>query len=347
MKFSPFMMMLAIFAMFSVTQVVHADELDMQAVSSADLKADTSQPYIVKKGDTLWDIADHFFKDPWKWVKVWERNLYITNPDLIYPGNKIWFDGRSAGGISTVKPQPRIVIKPAERLEGAVDSSIMMTALMRQDFIQPEQIEGVGHVLGSLDDRLNFAAHDRVYLKLNQPAKAGALFDIFRTTDSIADPASGEEVGVLVEHLGQVRVVSQEDGTYRGKIERAFAEISRGDRLKPARDPDLKISPQVAEKPLHGSILYIRDDGREAAQHQVVGISMGMNNGIEAGTVLSIYQQGRVVEDKVTDQDVRLPKERVGELIVLVPQKKASLALITKSTAPVHIGDAVLGGNGQ
>jgi len=125
----------------------------------------------------------------------------------------------------------------------------------------------------------------------------------------------------------------------------ACGGLARGYRMKSVRIHDLTYSPQVDEKPLHGYILYTRDDGREAAQHQVVGISRSMNNGIEAGTVLSIYQQGRVVEDKVTDQDVRLPKERVGELIVLVPQKKASLALITKSTAPVHIGDTVVGGN--
>ena len=57
-----------------------------QEVSEADIKPDLPQPYIVKKGDTLWDIANYFFKDPHKWLKIWERNLYITNPDLIYPG---------------------------------------------------------------------------------------------------------------------------------------------------------------------------------------------------------------------------------------------------------------------
>ena len=347
MRFSLVIVMLTILALFSAAPVAMASDAQQPAVTAADLKVDATQPYIVKKGDTLWDIADHFFKDPWKWMKIWERNLYITNPDLIYPGNEIWFDGRSsAGGLTTVKPQPGVIIKPVERLEGALDASIMMTALMRQDFIQPDQIEGVGHVLGSLDDRLNFAAHDRIYLKLKQPAKAGTLFDLFRTADNVVDPATGEALGVLVEHLGQVRITSQEDGTYRGKIERAFTEIARGDRLKPARDPNLKIVPQAAEKPLNGSILYIRDDGREAAQNQVVGISLGITDGIQAGTVLSLYQQGRIVGDVVSDEDVRLPKEKVGELIVLVPQQQASLAVITKSTAPIHIGDAVLS-NGQ
>ena len=348
MKGSPIVLILAMLALFATAPAVVADQLDMQGVIASDeLKADVNQPYIVKKGDTLWDIADHFFKDPWKWVKIWERNLYITNPDLIYPGNKVWFDGSRPGGLSSVSPQPKVVIKPVERLEGEIDSSIIMTALMRQDFINPAEVQGVGHLLASGDDRLNFAVHDRVYMKLNQPAKAGELFDVFRTTDAVVDPATGAAVGVLVIHLGQVRVISQEDGTYRGMVEKSFEEMSQGDRLKPARDPDLKIRPQVAERALSGSVMYIRDDGREAGQHQVLGISLGINDGIKAGTVLSIYQSGRSVEDAVGGEAVVLPKEKVGDLIVLVPQERASLALITNSTAPTHIGDAVLSSGQQ
>jgi len=348
MKCSPMILILTMLGLFAAAPAALSDELDMKGVIPAEaLKADVSQPYVVKKGDTLWDIAAHFFKDPWKWVKIWERNLYITNPDLIYPGNKIWFDGRRPGGLSSVSPQPKVVIKPVERLEGEIDSSIMMTALMRQDFINPDEVQGVGHLLASRDERINFAVHDHLYLKLKQPAKAGDLFDVFRTTDPVVEPASGQTVGVLVIHLGQVRITSEEDGTYRGVVEKAFEEMSRGDRLKPARDPNLKIMPQIAEKALSGSVMYIRDDGREAGQNQVLGITLGLNDGIKAGTMLSIYRSGRIIEDKVSGEPVRLPKEKVGDLIVLVPQAHASLALITNSTAPTNIGDAVLSSGQQ
>ncbi|NOY64842.1 MAG: LysM peptidoglycan-binding domain-containing protein, partial [Nitrospirae bacterium] len=45
--------------------------------------------YIVKKGDTQWDIAEKTLKDPFDWPKVWIVNPEIKNPDLLYPGQKI------------------------------------------------------------------------------------------------------------------------------------------------------------------------------------------------------------------------------------------------------------------
>ncbi|TYB31233.1 MAG: LysM peptidoglycan-binding domain-containing protein [Candidatus Mcinerneyibacterium aminivorans] len=48
--------------------------------------------YTVKKGDTLWDICKQKLNNPWDWIKVWERNPHITNPNWIYPKDKISLD---------------------------------------------------------------------------------------------------------------------------------------------------------------------------------------------------------------------------------------------------------------
>jgi LysM repeat protein len=45
--------------------------------------------YTIKQGDTLWDIANAFLKDPFLWPFIWKANPSITNPDLIYAGNKL------------------------------------------------------------------------------------------------------------------------------------------------------------------------------------------------------------------------------------------------------------------
>ena len=324
-----------------LSPLTQADTLRLDAAGLT--KVDISQPYVVKKGDTLWNIAAHFFKDPMQWLNVWQRNLYITNPDLIYPGNNIWFDGQrlQTGGLTTVRPTPQVIIKAVERLEAHTDNAILLTALARQDFIQPNQIQGVGSVLDSQDERLNFGVNDRVYLSMNQPAKIGALFDVFRSTDVIQDPNSGKPAGVLVEHLGQIRITSVEQGTHRGVVVKAFEEISRGDRLKPARLLDQHIVPIQSEQALSGTVMYIRNNAKEAAQHQIIGISLGLNDGLKAGTTMTIFKNGRIVKSAINNESVLLPSEQVGELLVLVPQQQASIALITQSTAPIHVGDAI------
>jgi len=46
--------------------------------------------YIVKEGDTLWDLSDEFLKDPFAWPDLWENNRHIQDPHWIYPGDSLY-----------------------------------------------------------------------------------------------------------------------------------------------------------------------------------------------------------------------------------------------------------------
>lgn len=50
--------------------------------------------YVVKKGDTLWDLSDEFFENPFTWPELWENNPHIANPHLIYPGDSLAIKGQ-------------------------------------------------------------------------------------------------------------------------------------------------------------------------------------------------------------------------------------------------------------
>ncbi len=73
----------------------------------------TTGTYIIKQGDTLWDISSSFLKDPFLWPFIWKANPSITNADLIYPGNTLI--------IPSMAPIERALAAPAAAPEQAAE----------------------------------------------------------------------------------------------------------------------------------------------------------------------------------------------------------------------------------
>jgi hypothetical protein len=44
---------------------------------------------VIQPGDTLWDLAQKNFGDPYLWPQLWERNQYILDSHWIYPGDPL------------------------------------------------------------------------------------------------------------------------------------------------------------------------------------------------------------------------------------------------------------------
>jgi nucleoid-associated protein YgaU len=50
------------------------------------LRPESGLYYTVEKGDTLWDISQHFYDSPWVWPDLWQKKRLYCQPSLDLSG---------------------------------------------------------------------------------------------------------------------------------------------------------------------------------------------------------------------------------------------------------------------
>jgi len=89
------------------------------------LKDNHPETYIVKKGDTLWDISGKFLKQPWKWAEIWEINPQVKNPHLIYPGDVlslIYINGKPRLTLNRGESRGTVKLSPKIRTDAIIEA---------------------------------------------------------------------------------------------------------------------------------------------------------------------------------------------------------------------------------
>lgn len=115
-----------------------------------------------------------------------------------------------------------------------------------------------------------------------------------------------------------------------------------GDRLIPsAVDVPLNFFPRSPNGEINGRIVHVVGGVTLIGQYQVVVINRGSSNGLSVGDVLSVFQTGKVVEDRFRGGKVRLPDEGAGSIMVFKTYDRISYALVMEATDAIHIHDTV------
>lgn len=327
-------------------------------ISALTLLPDAPEQYVVVKGDTLWDISERFTSNPWQWPEIWYINEQIENPHLIFPGDILglmMIDGQTRVGVvqrgvasrtiklspGLVKLQPVARVEPIESAIPAIPVGAIQGFLRDHRVVAQEDLQGAPRILSGDDDHLVMGAGSRAYARGDFGSSNSAAYGVFRRGQVYTDPETDEVLGLEALDVGLARVDSLEGDIATLNLERTNQQVVVGDLLLPTEDRDLvtQFFPKSPKRKLAGRILAVSGGVSQVGQFDVVVINRGERDYLEAGDVLVLKKKGAVVYDRTAGEQVRLPEERAGSLMVFRTFGKLSYALVMRATRSLRVGD--------
>ena len=306
--------------------------------------------YVVQVGDTLWDIAAAFLKDPWFWPEIWYINPEIENPHLIYPGDVlglVYIAGEQR--VTTVDrgPLAQFRMSPAARvtqLTQAVSSIPYETVsafLTSGVVLEKGQAKRLPYLVDTRGDHLMAAAGNEVYVRGLKGAELGSRYNVIHVGDPLIDPDDNRLVGYQGIWVGE--------GTMRRGGDPATVwltdttqEVKIGDRLMPESvDIPLNFFPKAPARKIDGRIISVVNGVSQIGQHMVVVVNRGARDGLAVGDVLTVFQTGQKVPDRIKGGSVRLPDEAAGTIMIFKVYRGIGYALVMEATQAIHIHDTI------
>ena len=336
-----------------VAEVAPAPMVEAKPVA---IKPDYPDRYVVKKGDTLWDISKRFLHDPWMWPEVWHINPKIRNPHLIYPGDVITLyygaDGKpyitlegaggipmSKPGIKTVKLSPKIRSESLERAIPTIPREAIAPFLKTARIVTKEDLEKAPYIVSSFEEHLISGAGYKIYARNIKDQKIGA-YHVVRPGDVYRDPVTEKILGYEAEDVADAHVLRTGDpATLR--VKEARKEVLNGDLLLPfeQRNLEFQFFPRAPSRQVEGQIISVFQGVSMIGQFNVVVLNRGKQDGLEPGHVLAVHQKGARVRDTMAYESVTLPDERAGLLMVFQTFDKVSFAIVMEAVNTMSLLD--------
>ncbi|HGG8433611.1 TPA: LysM peptidoglycan-binding domain-containing protein [Neisseria meningitidis] len=355
--------------------------------ANLEVRRNAPERYTVKQGDTLWGISGKYLYSPWQWGRLWDANRdQIHNPDLIYPDQVLVLrhvDGEPRLGLEQTDGIPVVKMSPDKEVSGygipAIDVNFYRIFMRHPQIVSRKETAAAPRLLSGPEGRLLYTKGTRVYTKgLKEPGR----YLTYRINKNITDPDTGKFLGQEVAFSGIVRSLDYTDSVLEQRskqagerpkdneyhtrthplitplrtpsiqplvVETAISEIQQGDYLmKMPEDTDrFNMMPHEPSRPVQAKIVSVFEGTRIAGQFQTITIDKGEADGLDKGTVLSLYKRKKTMQvdlsnnfkSRDTVELISTPAEEVGLAMVYRTSEHLSSAIILENISDISVGD--------
>lgn len=322
------------------------------------IKVEAPNVYVVKKGDTLWDISGKYLQQPWRWREIWAANRQIKNPHRIWPGDRLILciiqgkryvgidDGEGCAGLEKrmTGSKPGLVrYEPLGSAITAIPLSAISSALYNSQVVDPAALKGTPYVIASKNRNIITGEGNKIYVR-GPKLIIGEQYGVYRKGKPYFEQGTNALLGQEVFQIATGIVTHVADnGISSVELKKSFREeVREGDHVfvsLSGATPSIfypKAAPAIKNK----QIIRVLGSLGNAAKGSVVAVNTGEYEGVQPGHVFSIYRKGALIRDDKNGGDaVRMPSERAGMLMVFKTFGKVSYAYVLDSDIPLKLGD--------
>jgi hypothetical protein len=307
--------------------------------------------YTIKKGDTLWDISQHFNDTPWMWPELWKENEQIPNPHWIYPGERIRLyhgEGRDKYGVKREIPKfvPKEAVPAASPPElSEREAYFRYPGIDGVGFIRKERIQSSGTLFKVVDNKEMISVGDEVFIKPPQNKSGdyipGSRYTVYRHIKPTKDKDAFEKIGIQYYLLGIVEITRIEPQYALAKVHKSFRPIRLGDQIMPYQKRPVEIPILQGVRDLQGEIIVSEEHNRLIGDNTIAFINRGRDDKVLPGQQYNIYHQEKEILDRKSKQKVPLVPIETGSLLVLHSEKTTATVLITRSDRHIKPGTKI------
>ncbi len=329
--------------------------------SNIPISANAPDEYVVKPGDTLWDISKLYLRDPWYWPEIWYLNPQVANPHLIYPGDilkLIYVDGQprltvAERGDGSKRLSPQVRREPLSRAITSIPYEIIAGFAGRPVLLDKDQVEKAPYVLALRDEHMIGSAGNEIYARGIGDAAVDSRYSIIHVDGKLRDPDNNDLLGYTGIYVGAGPVARAGDPA-KLLLTETVRETLQGDKLFPeATDVKDDFVPHAPSSDVKATVIAVRE-ATVMGQYQLVALNRGSSAGLEPGHILAVSERGQVVRDRFSKgglgagskyvmgggKKVELPEERTGLIMVFNTTPRMSYALVLESQKEIREGDS-------